>query len=294
MARREQGGSGIEAVETAGKRQFQPVGPATVPVEQALVAEQLQIAVGLIAEILYRRPAAHFEHGFQVGIAGTDDGQPVARENAHQVVKLPLDRVQIVEDVRMIELEIVQYQAARTVVQELTALVEEGGVVFVGFDDEERRRAETGRDAEVPGQAADQETGLEPGLLEDPGQQAGRGGLAVGAGHGQHPAFAQQMFGQPLRTGDVVEPAFEDDLDLFVAPRQGVADDVEIGVEIKVVGAVAVAQLDAGGGQLIAHRWIDGGIRAEYFVTHLARQHRDAGHEGAADAEDVDLHGRLR
>jgi hypothetical protein len=52
------------------------------------------------------------------------------------VVELPLDGGQVVEDVGVVELQVVQDGRARAVVDELAALVEEGGVVFVGFDHE--------------------------------------------------------------------------------------------------------------------------------------------------------------
>ena len=53
------------------------------------------------------------------------------------MVKLPLDRCKIVKDVGVIELQVVQHGRAGPVVHELAALVEEGGVVFVGFNHEQ-------------------------------------------------------------------------------------------------------------------------------------------------------------
>jgi hypothetical protein len=53
-------------------------------------------------------------------------------------MELALDGRQVIEDVGVVELQIVQNGRARTVVDELAALVEKGRVVFVGFDDEER------------------------------------------------------------------------------------------------------------------------------------------------------------
>ncbi|MNC91112.1 hypothetical protein D3C83_73080 [compost metagenome] len=51
-------------------------------------------------------------------------------------MELALDGREVVEDVGVVELQVVQDRGARAVVDELAALVEEGGVVFVGFDDE--------------------------------------------------------------------------------------------------------------------------------------------------------------
>ena len=49
---------------------------------------------------------------------------------------MPLDGGQVVEDVGVVEFQVVQDGRARAVVDELAPLVEEGGVVLVGFDDE--------------------------------------------------------------------------------------------------------------------------------------------------------------
>ncbi len=52
-------------------------------------------------------------------------------------MELGFDRGEIGEDVRVVEFEVVQNRGARPVVDELRALVEERGVVLVGFDHEE-------------------------------------------------------------------------------------------------------------------------------------------------------------
>ena len=54
-------------------------------------------------------------------------------------MELGLDRSEIRKNVRMIELQIVQDRRARQVVDELRALVEECGVVFIRLDDEKKR-----------------------------------------------------------------------------------------------------------------------------------------------------------
>lgn len=67
--------------------------------------------------------------------------QTFTRNSAHQVVELPLDGRQIGEDVGVIELKVVKDRSARTVVDKLRTLVEEGAVVLVSLDHEERRTA---------------------------------------------------------------------------------------------------------------------------------------------------------
>ena len=104
------------------------------------------------------------------------------------------DLVQVLEDVRMVELKVVEQGRARAVVHKLAALVEKGGVVFVGLDHKQgagRGRcagAQAGRDAKVQWHAAHQKPGLQPGGRQNPAQHRGGGGFAVRAGHGQHMA----------------------------------------------------------------------------------------------------------
>ena len=147
-----------------------------------------------------RRPRAHGERGLQVLVAGVPENASRARDRAHQVMKLFLDRRQVFVDVGVIELEIVEDQRARAVVDELGALVEERGVVFIGFDDEELAPAEARADRKISGHAADEEPGIEPGVFEDPRQHARGGGLAMRACDAEHVHVAQHFARQPFRS----------------------------------------------------------------------------------------------
>ena len=49
-------------------------------------------------------------------------------------MKLALDGWKVLKDIGVVKFQIVQDGGARTVMHELAALVEEGGVVFVGFN----------------------------------------------------------------------------------------------------------------------------------------------------------------
>ena len=84
------------------------------------------------------------EHALQRLVAGVDDQPAARRHGAHQVMELALDRREVVEDVGVVELEVVEDRGARPVVDELAALVEEGGVVLVGLDHERRRPGRRG------------------------------------------------------------------------------------------------------------------------------------------------------
>ena len=71
------------------------------------------------------------------------------RNCPHEVMKLSFDSSKIIEDVRVIELQVVQDGGAWPVVHELRPLVEERGVVFVRFNDEMRSAAGPRGHAEV-------------------------------------------------------------------------------------------------------------------------------------------------
>jgi hypothetical protein len=123
-------------------------------------------------------------------VFGIDDQVAVARHRAHEMMELALDRGHIGEDVGMIEFEIVENRDLRVVMDELRALIEEGGVVLVGLNDKVRARAEPCRHAEVLGHTTDEEAGRAPAGFEDPGEHRRRRSLAVRAGDGEDAALA--------------------------------------------------------------------------------------------------------
>src|SRR5262245_47485661 len=82
----------------------------------------------------------------------------------------------------------------------------------------------------------------------------------------------------------------EDLLHQGISSRHGVADHVDVGGERDLVGAPAVDQFDARGLELIAHRRIDVCIAAGDAMAGGARNEGEPAHEGAADAEDVQVH----
>ena len=58
----------------------------------------------------------------------------------------------------------------------------------------------------------------------------------------------------------------------------------------QLIGAVAVDQFDVERAQLVAHRRIDAGVAAGDAVAGLASQGGQPAHEGAADAENMNVH----
>ena len=245
-----------------------------------------------------RTPAALVQHACQALLQAVEDHAPAGRYGAQQVVELAFDVGQAGEDVGVVVLQVVQHRRARAVVHELAALVEEGGVVLVGFDDKARALAQAGGNAEIQRHAADQKAGLQAGRLQYPGQHGGGRGLAVGAGHGQHMATLQHMLGQPLRAAGVGRAAVQNRLHqrelgcavLAAGAANDVADDVHVGLQRHLLGAKALDQFDAERAQLIAHGRVDGGVAAGHTVAGFARQRGHAAHESAANAQDMYMH----
>ena len=99
----------------------------------------------------------------------------------------------------MVVLDRGEDQGLGTVVQELGAAVEVGGVVLVALDHEAGPGAAAKTDAEVDRHAADEEAGIAAALRPDPGRHGAGRGLAVRAGdHQRLPVGeeeARQRFG---------------------------------------------------------------------------------------------------
>src|SRR5690242_13193615 len=144
-------------------------------------------------------------------------------------MELPLDRFQIVEDVRMIELEIIQNRGPGTVMDELRALVEERSVVLIRFYYEKRGVGMARGDGKVHRYAADEKSRLASGALENPGDHRRNGGLTVRTRDGEDVAAGQHMLGKPLRPRDIALAAVEDRFHERIAPRDDIAYDPEVG-----------------------------------------------------------------
>ena len=250
--------------------------------------------VAAVADPFHRGPASHREDLLDPAVSRPRDDPAAARHDAHDMMELALHVAQVVEDVRVIELQVVQHQGARAVVHELRALVEEGGVVLVGLDDEDPpRTAAPGACAgvEIERHAGDEESGVEAGRVEDQREHRGGGRLAVGAGHRDDVPAREHVLRQPGGARGVAQPVVEDVFHARVAAGHRVADhhDVRRGIELR--GVVSGRRGDAGLVEHAAHRRVDVLVGAGDPVAELARDQGESGHEGAADAEKVDVHG---
>src|SRR5262249_43489335 len=118
----------------------------------------------------------------EVYVVAVAQQQAVARNELDEMREGFFYRVEVFKNVGVIELEIVDDADLRQVMNELAALVEKRGVVFVALDDEPVAVGESRALAEVVRNAADEIARVQSVVLEHPRQQRRRGGLAMRAG----------------------------------------------------------------------------------------------------------------
>ena len=238
-----------------------------------------------------------------------------AGHGAHQVVKLALNGSQVVKNVGVVKLQIVQHGGTGPVVHKLAALVKKGRVVLVGLNHEQgsgvgRRHmrargvgvsTQAGGNAEIHRHAANQKSGCPSGLFQYPGHHSGGGGLAVGAGDGNHMTPLQHVFGQPLRAAGIrqtrVQNCFhQGKLGLAIRPMHTahhIADHKQVWPQGQLLGAKTLDQFNAQGAQLVAHRRVDTGVTPRDTVAGFSRQRGQPAHEGATNTENMNVHGQI-
>ena len=229
----------------------------------------MPVGVGGEAVALYVAEGAGAAVG-DVGVAVVGDEAAAFGDEVDHALEGGLDGFEVGVDVGVIELYVGEDGGVGKVVEELGAFVEEGGVVLVAFEEE---GAGGGVDveagAEVFGYATDEEGGGEGGVgaagyFVDPGEHAGGGGFAVGAGDDEALAVGEELVvdeGGHGGEGDArVGGAVEDELEFGVAAGDGVAYDDEVGGGLEVGGAVGFEDGDALGAELVGHGRVGGGV----------------------------------
>jgi hypothetical protein len=146
----------------------------------------------------------------------------------------PLERR---EDVDVVELDRGQDRGARTVVEELRALVEVGGVVLVALDHEVRALAQEPALAEGDRHAADEQAGIAAGLGQDVGDQRRGRGLAVGAGDDDAVAAGQELLAEHRRERGQGQAALAGRRDLDVIAEWALPTTTRSGPQSRLAGA---------------------------------------------------------
>ncbi len=256
---------------------------------------------GRAAEATHLAPVAHVEHAIQALLVPIDDQSTAGGHCPNQVMELALDRCQVVKDVSVIELEVVEHRSPRAVMDKLAALVEKGGVVFVGFQDKCLPWTQPGRDPEIHRHTADEKTGLLAIGFEHPSEHRGGGGFAMGARNRHHVAPVQDVFGQPLRPAGVSGAGVQNGLhqrELRTTigqprPADHIAHDKHVRIEPHLLGGKTFDQIDPQGAQLVAHRRVHARIAAGDPMTGLAGQGGQTAHKGPTNAQDMDMHAAI-
>ena len=243
----------------------------------------------LTAKGLDRGPAAHGQNLADDLVGGIDQQPARAGHDAHEMMKLPFDRLQIRVNIGVVELDIINDRDLRGVVDHLGALVEEGGVVFVRLDDEGPTVGEPGRTTEIQRHATDQKPRPEPGAIENERQHAAGGGLAMRAGHRDHRAAAQHIVRQPGGPRLIRKSGIEHVFDRGVAAPDDIPHHHTIRGRPQMARLVTVANFDPHGFELFAHGRIDVQVRAGNGMAGGPGQSGDAAHEGSTDAQNMNV-----
>ena len=162
----------------------------------------------------------------------------------------------------------------------------EGTVVLVGLDDDDVAAAALGVAAKVAEHAADEDGGIEPGLLEDGGDHRGGRGLAVRAGHADAALLVDDLAEELLALHDP-DAAGAGGVDLLVLRPDRAGDDDEVDA-VEVGGGVAEGDRDAalaeevGGGGALQVAAGDGHALAAQDLS-------NATHPDAADADEMNV-----
>ena len=260
-----------------------------------VVAQIADLPVGGIAESVAFDGAEGAADAFgDVGAAVVGDDEAAARNEIDETLEGGLDGFEIGVDVGVVELDVSEDERVRKVVEELGALVEEGGVVLVAFDDEGARGAELEAGAEVFSDAADEKRGLERGMfargdLVDPGEHAGGGGFAVGSGDDERFAAGEEFFAQERGHGGEGNALVEDALDFRIAAGERIADDDEIGSGVEIRFGVGLEDGNAERAKQIAHGRIGSFVRTGDAMALELQQAGERGHGRAADADEMNV-----
>src|SRR4030095_6882591 len=165
-----------------------------------------------------------------VRIVAVEHYHAILRHDIDQPTEAQFYRREILENVGVVELDVVDHEQFRQVVDELRALVEKGAGILVALDHKMLRVVKERALAEIARQTADDITRLQFAHGQHPGQERACSRLPVRAGDNEIMPTAQEKFLQDLREREVVELLIQNGFDLRIAPFDRVADHDDLRV----------------------------------------------------------------
>src|SRR5262249_6072256 len=127
-------------------------------------------------------PAARrFDHLPHCFIVLASEQAATRRNECHPLSKCVLQVIEITINIGMVEFDAGKNDVMRPIVQKLRALVEEGAVVLIPFQDHMVSASRIPPAAEVERHATDKETWIQAPSCQYPCSQSGGGGFPMGA-----------------------------------------------------------------------------------------------------------------
>lgn len=117
----------------------------------------------------------------EIGVIAIGQELASARHQVDKTLESGLDGGEVVKNVGVIELQIIDNDNFRKVMQEFAAFIEKSSVIFVAFENKPRTVGEARAFAKVVGNAADEKAGIQAVMLEDPRQEGSGRRFAVSA-----------------------------------------------------------------------------------------------------------------
>ena len=160
---------------------------------------------------------------------------------------------------------------------------EEAAVAFIRLHHHPVRRAEAGVGAVIVDDAAVDDGRVDAARVEQRGDEAGGGGLAMGAGDGDR-RFQPHQFGEHLGAADDGDAVGERGLDLWIAAFDGGRGDDDRRA-LHIGGVMTDVHGDAAFAQALDDIAI-GDVTALHPIAEIVHDFGDAGHADAADADE--------
>ncbi len=220
------------------------------------------------------------QDGAHMGIVHAQHGHPVEGQALHEVHEGLLELLEVVAiGFHVVRVDVGHHRDHRH-------QVEEGGIGLVRLGHQEFAAAQAGVGAGRLQPAADDEGGIQSPFGQHARDQAGGGGLAMGAGH-RDPLLEAHELRQHQRPWHHRDVAFPRRHHFRVVRFHGGGGHHHVGLA-HVAGVVAAEDLGAQLGQPARHRVVRQ-VGAAHLEAQVEQHLGDAAHAGAPDAHEMDV-----